>query len=63
MLPLPGRASGIAKVSKPVEKMLPAEPSEDDLDVISTEIEVDAALPIELELDLGDFTAEAERLG
>lgn len=63
MLPLPGRASGIAKVSKPVEKMLAAAPSEDDLDVISTELEVESSLSIELELDLTDFNAESERLG
>ncbi len=63
MLPLPGRKSGIAKVSKPVETMLPSAPSENDLDVISTALEVEDALPIELELDLGEFTAEAEALG
>lgn len=63
MLPLPGRPSGIAKVSKPVEQMLPAAPSEDDLDVISTELEVESSLSIELELDIVDMTAEADRLG
>ena len=64
MLPLPGRPSGIAKLSKPVENMLPAEDAPDkDLDVISTELEVDAALPIELELDLADISPESERLG
>ncbi|MFT3706865.1 MAG: cyclic nucleotide-binding domain-containing protein [Archangium sp.] len=63
MLPLPGRSSGIAKVSKPVENMLPAEPSPEDLDVISNELEVEAALPIEMELDLGEFTPESEVLG
>ena len=63
MLPLPGRASGVAKVSKPVEHMLPSAPSEADLDVISTELEVETSLSIELELDLADFAAESERLG
>lgn len=63
MLPLPGRQSGIAKVSKPVEKMLPAQPSEDDLDVISTELEVESSLSIELELDIAEVTAESDRLG
>lgn len=63
MLPLPGRQSGIAKVSKPVETMLPAAPSEDDLDLISTELEVETALPIEMELDLGEFTSESDALG
>lgn len=63
LVPLPGHASGLARVSRPMEKMLPSEPSEEDLDVISTELEVDTALPIELELDLGDFSSESERLG
>lgn len=63
MLPLPGRQSGIAKVSRPVDKMLAAQPSEDDLDVISTELEVESSLSIELELDIADVTAEADRLG
>ncbi|PZR11473.1 MAG: hypothetical protein DI536_17765 [Archangium gephyra] len=63
MLPLPGQKAGVAGLSKPVEKMLPAEASEQDLDVISTEIEVEAALPIEMELDLADIAPESERLG
>lgn len=63
MLPLPGRPSGVAKVSKPVEQMLPAEPAKEDLDLIPRELEVEAALPIEMELDLGDFSAESEVLG
>ena len=63
MLPLPGRQSGIARLSKPVDKMLPSEPSPEDLDVISNELEVEAALPIELELDLGEITPESEVLG
>ncbi len=62
MLPLPGRQSGVAKVSKPVEKMLPTQPSPADLDLISTELEVDTAMPIEMELDLGDFPVEPEAL-
>ncbi|MFO0598568.1 MAG: cyclic nucleotide-binding domain-containing protein [Myxococcaceae bacterium] len=63
MLPLPGRQSGIAKVARPVEKMLPSEPSPADLDAIGNELEVEAALPIEMELDLGEFTPESEALG
>ncbi|MFZ5438405.1 MAG: cyclic nucleotide-binding domain-containing protein [Myxococcota bacterium] len=63
MLPLPGRPSGVAKVSKPVERMLPAAPSKEDLDLIPRELEVEAALPIEMELDLGEFKAESEVLG
>lgn len=63
MLPLPGRSSGIARVTKPVDKMLPSEPSVDDLDAISNELEVEAALPIEMELELGEFTPESEALG
>lgn len=64
MLPTPGsRDSGVAKLSKPVEQMLAAPPSAEDVDLISTELEVDSALPIELELDLGEFRAESEALG
>jgi CRP-like cAMP-binding protein len=51
MLPLPGRASGVAKVSRPVEQMLPAAPGEADLDIIETSISI--------ELELPDFSAEA----
>lgn len=63
MLPLPGRQSGIARVARPVDKMLPSEPSVQDLDAISNELEVEAALPIEMELDLADFNPESEALG
>lgn len=62
MLPLPGRPSGIAKIARPVEKMIPAEPSPEDLDLLPRELEVDAALPLELELDLGDFQSESDLL-
>lgn len=64
MLPLPGRAAPAAKAqSRPPDPIREAPPSEADLDVISTELEVDAALPLDLELDLGDFKPESERLG
>ncbi len=64
LLPTPGSSkSGIAKVSKPVEKMLPAAASEDDLDVISQELEVETDLPLELELDIANIEAESEFLG
>jgi CRP/FNR family transcriptional regulator, cyclic AMP receptor protein len=59
MLPLPGRASGIAKVAQPVERLLPSEPSPADLDIIPDEIEVETALPIEMELDLGELLSDA----
>lgn len=61
MLPLPGRAAGTAKISKPVDPMLPGGPSESDLDLIPTELEVD--VPMELSVDLGDFIPEAEWTG
>lgn len=62
MLPLPGKASGAAKIAKPVEKMIHAEPSPEDLDLLPKELEVENTLPIELELDLGDFQSESELL-
>lgn len=63
MLPLPGRAAGTAGLAQPVPQMLPAAPAAEDLDLIPTELEVDDALPIEVELDLGDFTPAGELLG
>jgi CRP-like cAMP-binding protein len=64
MLPTPGsRSAGTAGLAKPVEAMLHAEPGPQDLELLSREIEVDEALPIELELDLGDFEAEGALLG
>jgi CRP-like cAMP-binding protein len=64
MLPSPGRAPGAAKAhSKPVEKMIDAPPSEADLDVISTELEVETDLPLELEVELGQLTPESGLLG
>lgn len=64
MLPLPGKAPAPAKASsKPPEPIREAPRSEADLDVIPTELEVDATLPIELELDLADFTPAGDRLG
>ena len=62
MLPRPGRAPGLAKSATPVAEMIHTEPGEEDLDVISEEIEIEAALPLELELDLGDFSSESEML-
>jgi CRP-like cAMP-binding protein len=55
MLPLPGRPAGTASLTRPVPEMLHAEPAPQDLDLLSFELEVEAALPIELELDLGNF--------
>jgi CRP/FNR family cyclic AMP-dependent transcriptional regulator len=62
LLPLPGSKPGIAKVSKPVTKILVGEKSEQELDIISTELEVEIALPIELEMDLADITPESDFL-
>ncbi len=50
MIPTPGKAAGQAGVSKPLAQVLPAAPSEEDLDVISQEI----VLPLEMELELSD---------
>ena len=58
----PARAAGQAAVAQPVAEMIRTDPSEEDLDVISQEIEIDTALPLELELDLGDFNAESDLL-
>lgn len=63
MLPFPGKTAGQAGTTKPVSTMLHTEPGVEDLDVITTEIEVEAALPLELELDLGDFQSESDLLG
>lgn len=62
LLPLPGSKPGVARVSKPVTKILEGERSEDELDVISTELEVDDALPIELEMELADIQPESDLL-
>jgi CRP-like cAMP-binding protein len=63
MLPMPGRPAGEAGVAQPVKQMLPAAPAEEDLDLLNFELEVDDALPIELELDLGDMESAGELLG
>lgn len=62
MLPAPGRAAGPAPTAKAVTGMLPSAPSHDDLELIPTELELDSALALEVELDLGDFQAEAALL-
>ncbi len=62
LLPLPGSKPGIAKVSKPVTRILEGEKSEQELDIISTELEVETALPIELEMDIADIKPESDLL-
>lgn len=62
MLPAPGKPAGTAATARPVQTMLPAEPAPEDLDLISRELEIDSALPLEVELDLGDFKAESDLL-
>lgn len=64
MLPLPGRAAGQAREAKPVQQMLAAAPDPSDLDLVDKpELEIEQALPLELELDLGDFESEGALLG
>ncbi len=63
MLPVPGRGSGIAKLSKPVVNLLasgPAAPAEESLSLTDDEadfsdLSLESALPLELEMELGDF--------
>ena len=59
---LPGNKPGVAKVSKPMTKILEGERSEDELDIISTELEVEDALPIELEMELAEIQPESDLL-
>jgi CRP-like cAMP-binding protein len=63
LLPLPGKRAGTAGLSRPMNAMLHTEPAPEDLDLIPVELEVEAALPIELELALGDFESVGELLG
>lgn len=64
MLPLPGKAAGPARNARPVEQMLPAEPHPTDLELVEQpELEIEQALPLELELDLGEFESEGALLG
>jgi CRP-like cAMP-binding protein len=63
LLPVPGLGSPTAGVSSPVESMLAAVPSVQDLEMLSTELEVEAALPLELELDLAEIASEGGLLG
>lgn len=64
MLPLPGKAAGPARNARPVEQMLPTAPEPADLDLMEKpELEIEQALPLELELDLGDFESEGSLLG
>jgi CRP-like cAMP-binding protein len=62
MLPAPGKPAGTAVTARPVPRMLPAEPALEDLDLISRELDIDSVLPLEVELDLGDFKAESDLL-
>lgn len=62
MLPTPGRPAGRAATAKPVQTMLPTAPAPEDLDLIPKELEIESALPLEVELDLGDFQAESDLL-
>jgi CRP-like cAMP-binding protein len=63
MIPLPGKAAGPAREAKPVKEMLPTAPDPTDLDLVEKpELEIEQALPLELELDLGDFQSEGELL-
>ncbi len=55
LLPTPGGKPGTAGLAKPVKPMLHTEPSAEDLDLIPSAIEVDAASPLEFELDLSDL--------
>jgi CRP-like cAMP-binding protein len=60
LLPQPGLLGGAtAGVATAVRSMLHAEPGPEDLDLLSTELEVETALPIEIELDLGEFVPES----
>jgi CRP-like cAMP-binding protein len=64
MVPLPGSAAGPARSAKPVGAMLPAAPRPADLDLIEKpELEIEQALPLELELDLGELRSEGSLLG
>ena len=66
MLPVPGRGSGIAKLSKPVVNLLasgPAAPAEESLSLTDDEadfsdLSLESALPLELEMELGEFAGE-----
>ena len=61
MLPVPGRGSGIAKLSKPVPNLLARAPNpvvetvtlSDEADF--SDLGLENALPLELEMELGDF--------
>ena len=53
----------VAGISVSVDRMLDAEPSVEDLYLLSDEIEIDDALPLETELDLAVIDAEHDPLG
>lgn len=61
MLPVPGRGSGIAKLSKPVPNLLAGAVSSVEEAVSLTDeadfsdLGLESALPLELEMELGDF--------
>jgi len=63
LVPPAGRASAVATVSQPMKPMLPAKPGPEDLDAINYELDVEVAMPLELEIELGDFQAESSLLG
>jgi CRP/FNR family transcriptional regulator, cyclic AMP receptor protein len=60
LLPVPGRDSPTAGLSIPVDSMLKTGPPEEVLELIVAELEVEAAVPLELELELAEIVAEDE---
>jgi hypothetical protein len=59
MLPRAGRPSGVAGMATPVPSLLPTHPEEEEEAelLLTEELEVESALPLEIELDLGEFQA------
>jgi CRP-like cAMP-binding protein len=66
MLPLPGKPSGRARDGKAMEQLLPPAATEPEPELDFGEqpaLELENVLPLELELDLGEFEPEAAPLG
>jgi len=66
MLPLPGKPSGRARDGKAMEQLLPPASTVPEAELDFGEqpaLELDNALPLELELDLGEFEPEGPPLG
>jgi len=62
LVPPAGRTTAVATVSQPLKEMLPSKPSPEEIEGLNYELDVEVAMPLELEIELGEFKAESSLL-